>query len=338
MIPSYIRLAQRLELSLGPETRSQLSKDPRAAIEDLGVRVVAFENVWANEECGCDGVYFWEPRPTIAYLPTPGSRRENFTLLHELGHHLYRQNDDAISALGDLDDDEFQIAQENLCDAFAGRALIPDDVVNDVLEGRRPEARDLPKLFEVSIGSREVCAVRLAERMPCFGYVAFLDPINSTVRFASASPQCPYRWRRGSKLPTSHPVWQASKKVNGFRGQGEVIWDGGRKNLWLDALDDGPVVIAVFSEERYWKATGLNILSGTSSMARPPAMSGTCKHCGANTWGYRACDKCGDVTCKNCGRCGCGAKAVREMVCSRCGLLRAATLFSGGSTVCRDCL
>jgi hypothetical protein len=72
-------------------------------------------------------------------------------------------------------------------------------------------------------------------------------------------------------------------------------------------------------------------------MARPPAMSGTCKHCGADTWGYRACDKCGDLTCKNCDRCGCGAKVVREMVCSRCGLLRAATLFAGDSTVCRDC-
>ncbi len=335
---SYIGLAQLLEDSLTPEARSGLSKNPKAAIQGLGVRVMAFENVWANDECGCDGVYVWEPRPTIAYLPTPGSRRENFTLLHELGHHLYRYSDEAISALGDLDDDDFRIAEENLCDAFAGRTLIPEEAVDAVLGGRRPEARDLPNLFEVSIGSREVCAIRLAERMPCFGYVAVLDPVQHTIRFASASPQCPYRWRRGSKLPASHSVWRASNHVNGFRGEGEVIWNGGRKNLWLDAIDDGPVVIAIFSEERYWKASGLNILSGTSSIARPPAMSGTCKHCDADTWGYHACDKCGDVTCKNCGRCGCGAKVVREMVCSRCGLLLAARLFSGDSTVCRDCL
>jgi Zn-dependent peptidase ImmA (M78 family) len=257
---SYTRLAQVLEESLTPATRSRLSKNPKAAIEGLGVRVKAFEDVGANDECGCDGVYFWEPRPTIAYLPTPGSRRENFTLLHELGHHLYRHNDDAISALADLDDDDCQVAQENLCDAFAGRALIPDGVVDGVLDGRRPEARDLVDLFEASIGSREVCAIRLAEHMPCFGYVAVLDSINNTVRFASASPHCPYRWRRGSKLPASHPVWQASNRVDGFRGEGEVIWNGGRKNLWLDATGDGPIIVAIFSEERYWKAPGLNIL------------------------------------------------------------------------------
>jgi Zn-dependent peptidase ImmA (M78 family) len=334
---NHIRLASELEASLGSETRAELAKDPKGAIEGLGIKVIVFNMDWASEECACDGVYSWQLRPTIAYLPTPGSRRENFTLLHELGHHLFRQSDDVISALADLDDEDGRIAEENLCDAFAGRTLIPDEIVNKVLHGRRPEARDLSELFDNSIGSREVCAIRLAERMACFGYVAVLDPLDHSVRFASGSPQCQYRWKRGSKLPPSHPVWQASKKPDGFRGEGPVIWNGGRKSMWLDAIKDGRAVVAIFSEERYWKASGLNILSGTSTMARPPAMSGTCRHCGADTWGYRACEKCGDVRCNECGKCGCGARERMEKVCVRCGLLKATALFEQGSDRCRDC-
>ncbi len=338
MSDSFRGLDERLEKTLPDNTREELARDPVAAIERLGIRVVTLSTPFPSDECGCDGVYFPEPRPTIAYTPTQRSRRENFTLLHELGHHLIRRDDDVNSDLADLDEEDGADAEEKLCDAFAGRTLVPDRVVAEILMGRSPEASDLDRLFENSIGSREACAIRLAERMPCFGYVAILDPAQHKVRFASASPHCGYRWRRGSDLPSGHPVWNAVNSVKGFRGEGEVVWERHRKNIWLDAVASGPVVIAIFSEDRYWKADGLNLLSGTSAApARSISMSGTCKHCGADTWGNRACNICGDVKCRSCGRCGCGARERLTLVCSRCRLTKASTQFPAGSTTCRDC-
>jgi transposase-like protein len=64
----------------------------------------------------------------------------------------------------------------------------------------------------------------------------------------------------------------------------------------------------------------LSVLDQLPTSARPTAMSGTCRHCGASTWGYTACPACGDVQCRDCGRCGCGAPALATRVCSACHL------------------
>jgi hypothetical protein len=215
--------------------------------------------------------------------------------------------------------------------------LVPADRVDAVLGGHRPEAKHLRELFDASIGSREACAVRLAERIGCFGYVAVLDPVRRQVRFAAASEACPYVWRRGSLLPESHPAWRAGNDGR-YRGEGEVVWEGGRRNLWLDSAGDGPVVIAVFAEDRYWSAEGLGILGPESvTSARGVALSGTCRHCGADTWGYKACDKCGDVRCRSCGKCGCGAREPSDRLCPNCFLVKSKAQFRPGAKECIEC-
>lgn len=331
-------LARRLEAKLDSGVRIGLAQDPLAVIRSVGVVVHPLPSRALAQDCTCDGAFFPLPPPAIAYAATPGSRRENFTLLHEFGHYLVREDDDMLSELADVDDDGGQTAEERVCDAFAGRVLVPGDRVDLVLGGRRPEARDLPELFRQSIGSREACAVRLAERVGCFGYVALLDPRKHEVRFASASETCPYIWRRGSRLPPSHPVWRAAGGEGMYRGEGEVVWATGRRNLWLDAVVEGSVVVAVFSEDRYWPADGLGILGPTSvTSSRGIALSGTCRHCGADTWGYRACDKCGDVRCRSCGKCGCGAKESDERICPKCFLVKNRAQFPAGRQVCLEC-
>lgn len=109
-------------------------------------------------------------------------------------------------------------------------------------------------------------------------------------------------------------------------------------NQWLDAVADGRLVHAVFSETRYWSGEGLGVLDQLPTSARPTAMSGTCRHCGANTWGYTACPACGDVQCRDCRGCWCGAPALVTWVCSACHLEKGKGQFrSPASTVCRDC-
>ena len=332
-------LATTLEGRLGDSHLKELSRDPARAIRSLGIRIKASEVPRETDECGCDGMYVRGSPPTVIYVPTPRSRRENFTLAHELGHHLVRDNDDVNSELGDIGDDGGTEAEERLCDAFAGRVLIPDRVIDAVLGKRHPEASDVRALYAESAGSREACVVRLAERLPCFGYVALLDATTHEVRFASPSPDCEYRWPRGSRISSHHPVWKAWQSADGFRGEGPIEWGSSKKNVWIDAVRESSTVAAIFASERYWAATGLSLLGGTGpTKPRPTALSGTCRHCGANAWGYKACEKCGDPWCKRCKRCGCGAPDERpQKTCAHCKLTRATSQFETGSEICRDC-
>jgi Zn-dependent peptidase ImmA (M78 family) len=338
MSSPYTWLARRLAGVLGDDQRAALARDPHSFLQAIGVRVSPLEEVPTSELCACDGVFFEHPYPNIAYAPTPGSRRERFTLVHEFAHYLIRRDHDVLSALHDLDDNAGQVAEERVCHAFAGLILIPDQVIERILAGRPPEARHLHELFAASSGSLEACAVRLAEYLPANGYVVIADPAGRRIRFASPSPAASYQWGRHTLLPAEHPLWRAHT-TGAYRGQGQVVWaSGSRMNLWMDAVANGHLVHAVFSDTRYWQREGLSILDQLPTSARPTAMSGTCRHCGANTWGYTACPTCGDVRCRACGRCGCGAPAPTARVCTVCHLEKGKGQFrSPTSIICRDC-
>jgi hypothetical protein len=332
------RNAERLQGALSADALAQLAVDPIAAVAShLRLRAVAVGPT--TEECSCDGAYLPE-YGAICYVPTPNSRRENFTVLHEFGHHLVRSDDDLLSELADLDRDGGLVAEERICDAFAGSVLIPDASVQTVLSGGRPRASHLRLLYDATVGSLEACAVRLAERIGCDGYVALMDPTTRRIRFASASPQCEHAWGRGTLLPHGHAAWKA---VNGaYQGQGDIVWSSGkRRRMWLDAVGSSRLVVAVFSDDPYFGSspTGLTVLDDPGiTRDTGVLLSGTCRHCGGPAWGTKACDKCGDPTCKHCGRCGCGAPAPSMRTCPKCHLTKPRALFPRGSAECRDCV
>jgi Zn-dependent peptidase ImmA (M78 family) len=243
----YAALARQLAAMLGDRERAALAVAPRTFLEGCGIRVTPLSIVPSSELCACDGVFFPYPIPNVAFAPTPGSRREFFTLVHEFGHFLVRRNDEVLSVLHDLDDDAGRIAEERVCHAFAGQILIPNKVVIQVLNGKSPEAHHLRQLVAGSSGSLEACAVRLAEHLPAAGYVVIADAAQRCILFASPSPAAPYRWGRQTRLPEQHPLWRAAA-TGRFRGQGQVVWaSGARMNLWLDAVADRGLVHAIFS-------------------------------------------------------------------------------------------
>jgi len=330
VVPSALRLLERLQ----SDQRRRLAVHPVAALHELGVTVFELGERQVSDRCSCDGAYFpvpRAPRPAIGFVRTPGSRRENFTLMHELGHHLIRSDEDLLSMIAD-DDLDPHVLEERICDAFAGRMLVADDVLSAIAGGHRPQAADLRLLFDGCSGSLEACAVRLAERLRCEGYVVLLDRRSHSVRFASPSPECSYSWGRGTPVPVGHPAWRAQEGQS-YRGQGELVWRSGyKRNLWLDAVGDGTTVVAIFSSERYWPVVGLGILSDPSAtIAGPMALTGSCLHCGARVFGTRSCDKCGDVRCRACGKCGCGAPRPARVVCVKCHLLKGKAEFHPGS-------
>lgn len=334
-------LARRLAQSYGSEFCAQLAGSPVEAIKRLGVRVEPFVTFnYEDGDCSCDGIFHPGPSPAIGYRPTPHSRRERFTLVHEFGHYAVRRHDEVLSELADIDNDGGKQAEERVCDAFAGRILVPDDAVAAVLDGGRPLARHIGELYNRSDGSREACAVRLAEELPGFGYLVIADPGSKTIRFASPSPTNPYPWRRGTQLPDGHALWRTIEKGE-HRGQAPVVWrSGDTRELWIDAVSYQREVHAVFVEHRHWESPGLSILDGGVQQARSSAYSGTCPHCGAHTWGYRLHETCGELWCRECRKCACGAPTTPEpstRTCSECGLTKRSNLFGDQSDVCVDC-
>lgn len=331
------RNAERLHQALSAEALAQLAADPIPAVA-THLKLRAVQVGPATEECSCDGAYL-PGYGVICYVPTPNSRRENFTVLHEFGHHLVRSDDDLLSELADLDQEGGIVAEERICDAFAGGVLIPDTTLDTVLTGTRPRARHLRQLYEATTGSWEACSVRLAERIGCDGYVALLDRETRRVRFASASPQSEYAWRRGTLLPHDHAAWKGLSGA--YQGQGDIVWSSGkRRRMWLDAVGSSGTVVAVFSDDPYFGSggTGLTILDDPGvTRDTGVLLSGTCRHCGGPAWGSTACDKCGDPKCKRCGRCGCGAKDSPMRTCPACHMTKPKAQFVRGSAHCRDC-
>lgn len=172
----YPHLANQLAASYGPSFCAQLGESPIKTLRSHGIRVEPF-NAFPYQEgdCSCDGIFHPGPPPAIGYRPTPHSRRDQFTLIHEFGHYAVRHDDDVLSELAEFDDGGKE-TEERVCDTFAGSILVSDDIVATVLDSERPMAAHLAELYDQSHGSREACAVRLAERLPGFGYVVIADP------------------------------------------------------------------------------------------------------------------------------------------------------------------
>lgn len=127
--------------------------------------------------------------PALVVTRAMSKRRQHFTLLHELGHHLQRTEIPLGEAV--LAHPEPEPFEEAACDAFAARLLLPDDMVSSVVGSDGPTARDAVDLFALSNASRAAISVRLAGLLKPAAVVAVLDEFG-VVTFAAG---------RGSLFP-----------------------------------------------------------------------------------------------------------------------------------------
>jgi hypothetical protein len=142
----------------------------------------------AQLDCSVSGGYRETP-PTLIVTRSMSTRRQHFTLLHELGHHLQRTD----LALGEVvlaqrDSEQFE---EAACDAFAARILLPDDMVATVIGADGPTVQDAVGLFELSNASRAAISVRLAGLLKPAAVVAVLDELGAVTFAASRGGMYP---------------------------------------------------------------------------------------------------------------------------------------------------
>ncbi|WP_051944369.1 ImmA/IrrE family metallo-endopeptidase [Streptacidiphilus rugosus] len=273
--------------------------------------------------------------PTLRVGESRSLRRRGFTALHELGHHLQQTDPSLGEKLFAWADSEG--LEEEACDAFAARILLPESQLSESLKNVGPTASDVVGLFRTSQASREACCVRASGFFVGCGAVVLLDA-QGTVVFAarhgmippacgsdqSATPliRAALKSHAGAQADRTHFVFRDGHRSDDLYGQAK----------WLDE----DYLVAVFGPDQVaWRQfTAPRPSSGTSRF-----LSGwNCETCGDGFAVTETCAQCQQPRCPE-GHCGCtAARAASDPTCTKCFLKKGKAQFSAGSTVCKECL
>ena len=330
--------ARRILGQIATTDREALAADPKRALtERFGLRVREQDELGQRRDAGgwCDGISFLDDG-VVLYAPSPYSRRENFTLTHELGHKLSEEDDDALNWLANRDHPGRDL--EQLCDLIAARLLLPEALITEVLNRRAPEAAHIRALYEASAASEVVCAIALAQRLPCQGAVVMMDIGSSTISHASvASPEddewpLAYPWPR-QEIPAYHRLARldADQAVR-ERSWWATPW-GERQDYYLDAIAGSRRIHAVLAARDLWQTTLFH--TDVAETAGRPArhLDCPCGHHGT-VRGY-PCSDCGQPYCPSCKECQCLRRNAALVQCQKCFVSVARADIVDGR--CSDC-
>lgn len=322
---------------LPEHVRATFAAEPLSALRAVGLTVEAVEELAASRSEGgvCDGWSYLDD-DVVLYAPSPNSRRENFTLGHELGHYLVDSNDKLLDWLADQPDAMRQL--ETVCDRIAQRLLLPDEIVLATLRTGDVEASTLLQLYDTTQASRPAIAIAMAARLRHLGAVTLMDPVARVVAFSSVHPDAEHGWPEvfpwtGHPIPAGHPLrtLRAGGEWTG-RSYWETPW-GRREQFYVDAIHDGRRIVAVFSERDLWHSEVFHAEPDRDYLERP-MRTVTC--CGATSEvrGF-PCPSCDGGYCPTCNRCRCQKADDDAQLCGGCFMLFMPHLLQDGR--CEEC-
>jgi hypothetical protein len=331
--------AETAVASLPADVRETLVADPHGALRKLGLTTSENPSLTARRADGgaCDGVSFLQDG-VVLYAPTPNSRRENFTVAHEVGHWLVDHRDEILDWLANQREPAAML--ETLCDRIAQRLLLPPPAVTAVVRDGPVRAGHVLKLYDATEASRQACAIAVASRLTRLGAVAIINTATGEVDFASINPDPEEGWPavfpwRGQTMPPGHHL--VSLRAAGATMTRKSHWQnpwGDRQPYYIDAVTDGRRIFAVFSDTDIWNVERLHLDPQREFLHRP---TGEVTCCGAThtVRGY-PCGDCGGHYCPTCGKCQCQRQADREVLCrGRCFMKYAPHLLVDG--LCEEC-
>ena len=303
------------------DVRRRFSGSPLDALTtDLGLTVRSVDHLASSREVGgaCDGLSFLEDG-VILYTPTPVSRRENFTLAHELGHWLAERTPGVYDWLADQDDPARLL--ETVCDRIAQELLLPDSAAQSIVGVGPVRAGHLFGLYGAMQASRPVCAIALAKQLEGLGMVAILDGTTGEVTHASVNPDPERGWPtvfpwRGQSAGAGHPL--ANMSAGGSLTK-RVTWRtpwNAQAEFYVDATSDGRRVVAIFSDTDLWGCEVFHAPMEREFDARP-LLRGHCCGGAFERRGY-PCPTCHQPFCPTCDKCRCERDAAREVQCNKC--------------------
>ncbi|MBM7776012.1 hypothetical protein JOD54_006216 [Actinokineospora baliensis] len=319
-----------------PGVVERLRVDPLVELEGWDdLAVVYVDEPAGYDRCSVAGSYLHMP-PTLRITVAASQRRNGFTGLHELGHHLQKTDITLGGRLFEICPHESETLEEEACDAFAAEILLPDDELRPAIGPKGPLARDVADLFERSSASREACCVWAARQLQGAGVVYLLDA-DGVVQFAAPHSFIPPA-RRSDQSGT--PLIAAALESQ----EGHFTRDDTHLRYGNGTLSETLYGQAVWIDQHYLIAIAVRDIVPWKQLAVPRAYTG-----GSQSRKWQICEICNDFqsdeTCESCseprcrdGHCGCDvAKARKERPCPQCHLRLAPSRFRPGETVCNDC-
>lgn len=311
-------------------------EDPASAVEMYyePVRVHRLPQASLIEgDCSVDGYYesFIDPAsPRILYSDNVVAERARFTIIHELGHHIFNTVGaellDALDRIGGSPTGA-QRAEESACHQFAGQVLVPTKLLDDIIASDPLTPRHIVWLRDMTNASWEALAVRAAGYTDTKTAVVLIRSPGE-VSFVAANGIVP--WPRRSSVQPRGPLDRALR-CNSTRARREVYRYGlgGAEELFCDTLRiDAGLAVAVMSSRR--SDGGLSILEPAEPTWKE--REEFCAWCNTERdvgW----CHECSGRRCRDCERCGCEVP-INNPVCPKCFL---AGPIRPGAEACVDC-
>ena len=323
------RQAAHLVGLVAEDLREGLAHDPEQVMVDAYGITVTYVAASTSSRCSIDGTYTANP-PAITVATSLSAGRERFSLLHELGHHLQRNDFDSIDVLNRAGKNR-RTLEEDICDSFAAEILLPEPDVDDALDGQLPSAEALASLYKEHSASRAACCVRIAQRLRSSGYV-LLTNLDGHVAFAATA---------GDALPLARGTRQVdelfAEALSGrvTRGKTRVTYPSQWQSpvYFGELLQAGDWVFGVLQDQPpSWQVVPLK-----GDELKPAPGQIECGHCGETFAGWNPpCERCHVRTCAHCGRCEC-TKTPAPRTCQGCWLLLAPSRFPDDGPFCLDC-
>lgn len=292
-----------------------LRDDPFGTLVRSAEISVEIEDGLANTGCGGGGYY--RSRPPTIHLHPATSRRDNFTLVHELGHHLQQSHDKWGFALIDMAERERRKIEEQVADQFAAQILMPMRDA-DLRDASFHPADVMAGLFARWEASRSAVLQRVREMLPSDSRwllaVADLDGVVITSATTYDDPQPPKGFaQEGFSRVAAEAMESAVRREfhEGIEYRNGAVLDGMR------------VEAAIDHEERYvfiaLRPTTVNE-SGTWTFPLQECSNSLCEATFQAKRSSGRCETCQEFKCPDCHQCGCAAVA-RRAACTVCGLI-----------------
>ena len=311
-----------------PSAAAIVSTDPQGAL----FRVPDVDIRWMNEQpkgaCDLGGVYDGDAEtPKITLRRSSNEKRNNFTALHELGHHLlYGDEDWAFRVLPSLGEKAW-VVEEKVVNDFAASLLVPDSVVNLHL-GNDVTSDGIRQMMEETQGSATTCCIRAlglpGERLVMMGAV------DGRVWYSDSNGM-PYNPGKSISQPSIAAAADraaVSGEYTLFGGEGIRYSTGwADTNVKIDVVLHETLVIAVVTSTR----PDSRLRNGMDWME-------TCTACGEDFHLHMSsgeCGTCGEWKCPDCRGCECSNTNV--VICNRCFLALSVVEVTKGLEAHEDC-
>ncbi|WP_312846438.1 ImmA/IrrE family metallo-endopeptidase [Deinococcus rubellus] len=193
-----------------------------------------------------DGAY--DPENKVILINSQARpERQRFTLAHEISHVLLLSDDDLLSDLHDTYEGErLETMIETLCNVGAAGILIPDALMNDVLERYGPSGRAMAELVRRADVSGSAALYALTEVIGGQVLLAVCAPSGRgearqlTVRASGKAAGVKYSLSPGTPIPDEHPIQIALETGLEISARSYVPFRSGRKMpAWVDVYPDG---------------------------------------------------------------------------------------------------